>query len=135
MARRRCIMNGIPDPYEITARVIVGGVMVVIVDRAPNGEDWRYIGARADLVGHQIHFSHHEASPVQSVAETTAVRNLLSRAGVDPARFAQEVARIQAENIEPERTPLQELLSVIEEVARTHPIVRQAWTIFKEETA
>jgi hypothetical protein len=124
-------VSDIPAPFPISARVIVNGVTVVIVDRAPNAEGWRYIGTRADLAGHQIHFSHHEATPVHPL------RDILSRAGLNPDVYEREIVRIKAENTEPVRTPLQELLAVVEEVARhgLNPDIRAAWRIFKEETA
>jgi hypothetical protein len=45
------------------------------------------------------------------------------------------VAELQSENVEPSPSPLQDLLDVVREVARRDPVVRQAWTIFKEQTA
>lgn len=57
-------MNGLPEPYTLTQRVVVRGKQYVIMDRAPNSDGWRYRGTPVDLAGSSIWFSHDEALPV-----------------------------------------------------------------------
>lgn len=114
-------MNGLPDAYPNGTHVVVRGRTLVITEHAPNGDGWRYRGIPADLTGDTVSFSHSEALPVR-----TAVR----------AAYALEIAELQAENVEPTLTPLEELLSVVEHIARRgHAELRQALNIYREATS
>jgi hypothetical protein len=116
-------MNGLPEPYENKTHVVVHGRTLVITDRAPNADTWRYVGTPADLAGDDVHFSHEEAIPVAPWPELSEVR-------------AQELAALQAENVELVLTPLEELLSVVEHIARRgHMELRQALNIYREATS
>jgi hypothetical protein len=116
-------MNGLPDAYPNGTHVVVRGRTLVITDHAPNADDWHYHGTPADLAGDEVTFSHREALPVRRVtpADTT---------------YAQELAALQAENVELALTPLEELLSVVEHIARHgHAELRQALNIYREATS
>jgi hypothetical protein len=93
----------------------------MISDRAPNADGWRYIGTPCDLAGGDVHFSHEEAR----LARTTTTN----------VAYAQEIAEMQTENVETTLSPLEELLSVIEDIARRgHMELRQALNIYREAT-
>jgi len=130
-------VNGLPEPYGIGVHVVVRGNTVVIVDRAPNSDGWRYIGSRSDLAGGGVHFSHDEATPVQHPAPLTpSVNGILKLAGLDPDVYKRELAELQRENVEPDLTPLEELLSVVEHIARRgHSELRAALSIYREATS
>lgn len=121
-------MNGLPEPYLNGTHVVVHGRTVVVTEHAPNSDGWRYRGTPSDLTGDTVHFSHEEARPV-----IRAVRTVLASAGLDPDVYDQEIAAIQAENVEPELTPLDALLDVVEHIARRgHAELRQALNIYRE---
>lgn len=114
-------MNGLPDPYPNKTHVVVRGRTLVITQHAPNADSWRYVGTPADLAGDDVHFSHEEALPVRTPA---------------PNVYTQELDDLQAENVEPTLTPLEELLSVVEHIARRgHAELRQALNIYREATS
>lgn len=114
-------MNGLPDPYPNKTHVVVRGRTLVITQHAPNADSWRYVGTPADLAGDDVHFSHEEALPVRAITSAMA--------------YAQGLADLQAENVEPTLTPLEELLSVVEHIAhRGHAELRQALNIYREAT-
>jgi hypothetical protein len=113
-------VNGLPDPYPNGTHVVVRGRTLVITDHAPNADDWHYHGTPADLAGDVVTFSHREALPVRRVTSADSA-------------YAQELADLQAENVEPNLTPLEELLSVVEHIARRgHVELRQALNIYRE---
>jgi hypothetical protein len=157
-------MNGLPEPYPNGTHVVVRGRTLVITDHAPNADDWHYHGTPADLAGDVVTFSHREALPVRRVTPASAACAdcgstgvLVERRGkmvcdwcanrywpmtaderreIGSSAYAQELAALQAENVEPTLTPLEELLSVVEHIARRgHAELRQALNIYREATS
>jgi hypothetical protein len=120
-----------PEPYANGTHLVVRGRVVTVTDHVGNSDGWRYTGAPADLAGGGILFSHEEAMPL------TRPIDLMKRAGLDTDVYAQEIAQIQAENEEHPRSPLEELLAVVREVAHGiggQPDIHAAWVSYREAT-
>jgi hypothetical protein len=120
-----------PEPYANGTHLVVRGRIVVVTGHAPNADAWHYHGTPADLAGDTVTFGHDEATPV------TRPIDLMKRAGLDTDVYQQEIAQIQAENEEHARSPLEELLAVVREVAHGiggQPDIHAAWTTYREAT-
>jgi hypothetical protein len=130
-------MNGLPDAYTNGTHVTVRGRTVVVTEHAPNADSWHYRGSPADLAGDVVTFSHDEATLVVPRRDAPPLlHGVLRLAGLDPDVYAAELAELQRENVEPTLTPLEELLSVVEGIARRgHVELRAALNIYREETS
>lgn len=130
-------MNGLPDPYANGTHVKVRGRTVVVTEHAPNADSWHYRGSPADLAGDVVTFGHDEATLVVPRRDAPPLlHGVLKLAGLDPAVYASELAALQSENVEVTLSPLEELLSVVEHLARRgNTELRAALNIYREAIA